>query len=520
LFLPGPGGWFFLLLLGCFLFARPLLLLWDGGTCRHLETGVEFVQHLRIPDTNYVSALFPKVPCLTHSFFGDIAYAVFYQLWQLNGVVLLASTATVLGLTWTYQLARARGLGPVVGPILLVLGLAACSMHWSARCHIFSYLCFLALFYLQFMSGLSERKKTALTALVLLLWVNIHGSFLIGLFVLGVKLVADWLELSWGEKESARRLKWDLTALGAAAMAICFNLRGPGFYTYVAGYLSHPMILLKSNEWRSLDFSLGFQTWSALFVYLILVALWVVPGFRPRLWEFLLVTALFLAGLHTMRLIPYMVIAALLAMGPAWLFVRKKVLSSLARVQPASAGAESEGLKAADGWLRRLLVAILLMEIRVEKQERASKLGAPVYLAAFGVMAAFFLFTPALKIKDFNPERLPVKAVDYIAEHQLSGLGFIYDNWGGYLHWRLGRPVFIDDWTDFYPVPFLEEYVATLMGQAGWQERLDRYKIQYVLIPRSTLLGQALLQSPQWRRAFQDEAGELYVRSNQEQGKY
>lgn len=498
-----------------------MLLLWDGGTCRHLETGIEFITHWHVPDTNYVSALFPKVPCLTHSFFGDIAYALFYQLGQLNGVVLLASTAIVLGLTWTYQLARARGLGPVVGPVLLVLALAACSMHWSARCHIFSYLCFLILFYLQFMCGQSERKKLALTALVLFFWVNLHGSFLIGLFVLGIKLFADWLEACWGVRESALKLKWDLLTIAASALAICLNLRGPGFYTYVTGYLAHPMILLKSNEWRSLDFSLGFQTWSALFVYVVLVALWVVPGFRPRLWEFLLVTALFLAGLHTMRLIPYMVIAALLATGPAWLFVKVKVLSSLRDGESANTGAKSEFVgESSGGWLKQLLVRILQMEARVAVQERSSKLGPPVYLAAFAAMAAFFLFTPSLKIADFNAERLPVKAVDYLAEHQLSGLGFVYDNWGGYLHWRLHRPVFIDDWTDFYPVPFLEEYVSILMGQAGWQELLDRYKIQYVLIPRSSLLGQALLQSPGWRREFQDEAGELYVRQAREQGKY
>jgi len=526
LLLPNLGGWFFLFLLVCFMFLDPLKLLWDGGTCRHLITGVYVLTRHAIPTTNYVSALFPDVACLTHSFLGDLAFGLAFQLWNLKGVVMLSALAISLSLTWSYQFARARGLGSVSALLVLVLAMTACSMHWSARCHLFSYLAFLLLYWLNYLSSVSQRQRLFFSAIIMLCWVNVHGSFLIGILMLALKAISDWLEWAWGWQShpgpagaenptgqlpaTAETLagasgadlravaRWDIFTLIAAAAAICVNLRGPGFYAYVLGYLSHPMILFRSDEWRSLDFSLGIQTWSFLLIFAVLAALWALSDYRPRLWELSLILALYLAGLHTMRLIPYFVLAALPAMGPPWSEWRAASLSG----SPASTA----------GWLKRLCLRFFALEVRVEAQERPRLAVAIARLAIAGLLCATFLLLPSIQVKDFNARKLPVKAVDYIALNGLTGLGFVLDNWGGYLYWRLGRPVFIDDWTDFYPLPFLQEYVATLMGQAGWQDVLDKYHIQYVLIPCRQLLGAALSASPGWQKAFEDQVSELYVR--------
>ncbi|MBI4534188.1 MAG: hypothetical protein HY711_09625, partial [Candidatus Melainabacteria bacterium] len=132
LFLPALGGWFFLYLLALFLFVRPLLLLGDGGSCRHFLNGVYFFEHWHIPTTNYMSSLSPNAPAVTRCLIGDLVSGGAYLLWHLNGVVLLAALALALALTWSYQFARARGLGVLSGLLLLVVATMASSMHWSA----------------------------------------------------------------------------------------------------------------------------------------------------------------------------------------------------------------------------------------------------------------------------------------------------------------------------------------------------------------------------------------------------
>jgi hypothetical protein len=499
LFLPGIGSLFFLLILGCFLFWRPLLLLGDGSACRHLDAGTYILLEHKIHTTNYTSALFPDVRAISASFLGDVLYALSYQLMQLNGLVLVAAVTIALTLTWCYQFARARGLGPVIGLLGMVFVMTAASMHWSARTLVFSHLIFLILFYVTFMAPFTDARRLVVTAVVMLFWVNFHGSFLLGMVMLGARLAGDFIDgAGLSRSEWISSLRWQLMTIAACAVVLCLSPNGPGFYTYVTGYLSHPMIMMKSNEWKSLDFSLGLQTWSFLALYALMVLLWAYSKKRPKMSEFILVNFLFFGGLYTMRLVPYFALAVLPAMALPWAAVADQLLRG--------------GGTADDGEAGMLAAKWFAFEERIDKQERAGGLKPAISIGLGAVMALAFAFAPQCKVADFDPAKLPVSTTRYIIDNHLNGLGFCYDNWGGYLFWRLHRPIFIDDWTDFYPVSFTEEYVQAMMAQPGWQQVLDKYKLEYVLIPHGISLGQALANSPEWQIICNDPASELFVR--------
>jgi hypothetical protein len=501
IFLPGSAGGLFIYILGCFLFFKPLLLLWEGGTCRHLVTGEYFVRHFSVPTTNYVSALFPNVPCLTHSFLGDVILGFAGQFFGLNGVIAAVSLGIVISLMWSYQLGRARGMGAVSGLMIIALVMAACSVHWTARPLVFSYLTFLGLYYVTFMSPMSDRARIIATALIMMLWVNLHGSFLLGLLVLAIKFAFDLLELAWRKGLSKRILVVDLVAIAAAAAAICVNLRGPGFYTYVIDYLHHPMILFRSNEWRSLDFSLGFQTWSFLFLFVLVVACWAISGKRQSPSMVAVTCALFLLGVHTMRMVPYFALSALPAIGYSWSAMREHVLAS------------SDSANA--GWLQRACAWFFNLEKRIESQEVFSWKPVGVQVALTVAVLAVFVFAPQFRISDFDPKRMPVEATNFLQHSGMQkNLGFVYDNWGGYLYWRFREPIFIDDWTDFYPMEFLNQYVATITAGDGWKANLDRYGVSYALIPRDSNLSIALLQTPGWKRAYRDQCSDVFIRTD------
>ncbi len=87
----------------------------------------------------------------------------------MTGIVLIFSIVGALGLMWSYQMARARGMGLLSGLLLVLLVMPAVGMHWSARCHVYTYLPFLILYYLLFISEHKLLLRAIATAFVMCL---------------------------------------------------------------------------------------------------------------------------------------------------------------------------------------------------------------------------------------------------------------------------------------------------------------------------------------------------------------
>ncbi len=230
----------------------------------------------QIPVKNYASSVYPEVDSVTRSWFADLISGAFYHLAGLNGVVFICSFVIVLGLTWSYQMGRARGLGLGSGLIMLSLVMATVGMHWSARSHIYSYLPFLAAYYFVFFKSKTTWRTAIGLALTILLWANLHGSFMIGLAMIALKAIFDAITLirnkgnagSSNKGLAAKQFKWDLITSLLAVLASCLNPRFIAFYSHVAGYLTNPEILHKTDEWRAFDLFAGVGS----FAFLILLA--------------------------------------------------------------------------------------------------------------------------------------------------------------------------------------------------------------------------------------------------------
>ena len=107
---------------------------------------------------------------------------------------------------------------------------------------------------------------------------------------------------------------------------------------------------------------------------------------------------------------------------------------------------------------------------------------------------------------------MPVDAVAYLQEHELSGRLFNSYNWGGYLLWHLPKyPVFIDGRTDLYNDEVIDQWLQVVRGEPGWQDVLDRWDVRLVLIEPSTpLAGQ--LSAAGWQPVYVDEVAVVYLK--------
>lgn len=499
LFLPNLGGWIFLLLLAGFLFFRSNLLLMDGGSCRHFLNGVYLLQHHHVPFVNYFSALFPNEPIVNRCWLGDFAFGSLYHFFNLNGVVFLSTLAIALSLTWAYQIGRARGAGTISGPLLMIPVVAACSLHWSARCHVFSYFPFLLLFQVIFMSTYPTKVRVLLSTSIMLWWTNLHGSFVIGILLLLANLCGHFVEsLFFSKKEEPRAysLKADLLCLIGGAVATFFNFSGSNLHQHLIQYMGNANVPMY-DEWRSIDFSLGLPIWSFVFLFIAFVCMWIISRKKTGMGELVFAGIMFAGGVHSMRIIPYFALLALPVIGPVW----REMQTRFANLNTAKSSV-----------MENSLLAFQRFEKRYEAPERALSKSAPWNIALAAVMAVLFFSLPAFSIRDFSSDRLPVQSAKYIEEHHINGLGFMRDNWAGYMYWRIGKPIFFDDWPEYYPHIVLEEYMQLITASGKWQDLLDKRNVQYVLVPGDTPLSQELAKLPQWQHESVEKGTELYVR--------
>jgi hypothetical protein len=217
--------------------------------------------------------------------------------------------------------------------------------------------------------------------------------------------------------------------------------------------------------------------------------------------ELVLLFGLLIAGFDSMRLIPYFALLVMPAVGPAWRSITAQADRPVQSVESTASTASTESTNPAPP-RKSLLSSLVAFEKRAEDQEPHGLKIALGTLALSAIAGAVMMAAPFAQVSDFDAQRLPVQAVQYLQDHHVDGLGFNYDNWGGYIYFKTRRKVFIDDWADFLPVQFLDDYINMLTAKGDWQKNFERYNFQWVMVPNQSQLAQILQGTPEWRAKF------------------
>jgi hypothetical protein len=118
--------------------------------------------------------------------------------------------------------------------------------------------------------------------------------------------------------------------------------------------------------------------------------------------------------------------------------------------------------------------------------------------------------------------RLPVAAADYLATLPATRLYNTMD-WGGYLAWRLAprQQIFIDGRFQPYPPRVYDDYFAIAAAQPGWDERLDAYGVDALVIdPQDApALKRAVDGDAAWAVVYCDDHAAIYLPRAQAAGR-
>lgn len=447
----------------------------------HLRNAQLMLQHHAFVRHDVFSFTVPGVPWIDHEWLSELPFYLGWQLLGFTGVYLVGAALVLLifgAVLWLcLQASRSMVAATAATTVAAVLSIVS----FGPRTLLFGWLLFcVQLILLEHLRQGRDRAALLLPPLYFL-WINCHGSWLIGLAVLLLTVLAGQLnfrhESLYATRLSRAQNRSLLLALCGIVPALFCNPWGWRLVAYPFNFAFRQTLNVASiEEWRSLQFhSLRGGIVAAVVLLLIVRQLW-----RPRAWavdEVLLFTGSLLAAcLHERFLFLFALVSAPIA---ARSFQRT-----------AEAEQRPHGSLVVNG----LLMALIALSAATNFHRQAAR--QPALADSFPVAAL-----PAL-------DALP------------PGTRLFHEfNWGGYLLWnRPARPVFIDSRIDIFEYNgVFADYIDTVRIKNPL-ELLDRYRIDAVLFEQDTPLTYLLLRTPGWEITWQDTRTVLFRRTNTRRG--
>jgi hypothetical protein len=144
-------------------------------------------------------------------------------------------------------------------------------------------------------------------------------------------------------------------------------------------------------------------------------------------------------------------------------------------------------------------------------------LPASVVAALFALIAIFVTWVPAGRdaLLAKISEKFPVRASDYVQQHNLPKPLFNDYDWGSFLTWYLPQyPVAIDDRTDAYGENLTVAYFKLTTGQVPLQDDAALSRASTILLPADSEMGKALSTLPGYKQVYLDDQAMVLVREN------
>ncbi len=440
----------------------------------HIKTGELILSTHRWATTDPYSYTAKGMPWMSCEWLGDVVFAAVYRMGGLRGLqallVVLAS-AIILAL---YAFATLRcgnsKAGFVAAAVLLTLANASFNLRPQMMGYLFLILTLIALE--RFRQG--KQRAVWMLPVLFMLWINSHGSWIIGLGVVALYIACGLASFRAGSLEAQRwstseRLRLETVfMLSLAAIAVTpYGVRLAAYPFTVASSL--PISVANILEWQVMPFNL---VGGKIFLGLVLGFFLAQTAFRfswpvYEILLFLFGTAM--ACLHVRFLLLFV---------PLFAPVFARVLAR---------------------W--------------VPQYERSKD----KYLLNLALIAAIAIavvhYFPSRSDMDKKlADQFPVQALAYMQQHSVPGRLFNSYGFGGYMV-EAGYQTFIDGRSElFEQAGVLRDYMHITMMKPGAMKVLNAYGIRSCLLQRDEPLSTVLASIPDWQRVYSDSVSALYVK--------
>ena len=455
--------------------AHASAVLRDPDTLWHIAIGHWIIVHATVPDRGIFSATMANAPWIDQEWFAEILMAWGYD--HFGFAALAVGTALSEAAAIAILLRVLLGiLTPLHAMFASVLAGALWFPHLLARPYILT-IPILVMWVAALVRARSEDRAPSLWwGLLIVLWANLHGSFMFGiglaaLFAAEAVLIAP----GWHGRVRAAR-DWGcfgVLALGAALITP-YGLHGLLF----PFHMINMTVLAYIGEWQGVNFSqtsaMPFGLWLLTILFASLSLGWRLPP--TRIGMLLLLVTMTLKHARYMELLGA---------------VSSLLLAPSLRLQLERHGAVTK--------VDRLMAALAR-----PGDWRAIVIGTIVVVVS------------TVTLRDGNPQPrsalFPAAAVAEVNSKHLKGPVFNSYQFGGYLIFS-GIDPFVDGRAELYGDAFVKRYIdAVQLTNDQLTDLLNDYGIIWTIFVPTTPAVTLMDHLPGWQRLYTDSAAVVHVR--------
>jgi hypothetical protein len=452
----------------------------DGDPGRHITFGRYMLATGHAPTEDIFTYTTSGVYLPLYEWGSQIIFGMAYNILGLGGVVVVSAFLISATLTLSYQEFLRRNL-PYLMAFALVLWLGILTMvHWAARPHLFSFLFIIIM--VPWLARMSNGERISLWRFpaIMVIWVNIHGAGYILIFLLWAAYIAGNLWDSW----QSRKTIWNpiikrLVLSGILTLAATLvNPNGWRLWEFTLSYVGNSYLLQIAAETRSVNFH-GFNSYPFLLTLMGTLLLISRSQQKRPMSDSLLMVGWMALGLYAYRNIPI------------YGLVTFPILAEHLRPFVSNIS-----------WLMR---PSQIME-KFEKEHRGYLWSVIISIILVAMLASGIKIDHQRQGYHFNQHEFPVQALDWLEKNPQQGHMFNYFPWGGYMIYRIWpeHSMFIDGQM-IYVESLVREYFQILNAEDGWNDTLQYYEIEWILVPNKARIVYELRHSTQWSLIYEDD---------------
>jgi len=442
----------------------------------HLENARYLLTYHQLPRIDTYSYTAVGQPWINHEWLAEVPYYLAWQAWGLPGVnalFVLLLEVILLGIFFLSYKSSGNLKGSWVVTCFCVF---LTIVSFGPRTILFGYIYLLILLFTLWRFRSRGQAPLWIIPLLFCVWINTHGSWLLGLIVFGLVVASGMVGRTWQRLEAVRwspRQLRQLLVTGAASLAVLLvNPYGYRlvFYPFDLAF-RQKLNTAYGEEWASVNF----HNAQGKVVLLVLVALLlgsVLARYQWKLEDLLL--ALF-AAYSALSHIRFLVLAA-------------------------------------------VLLAPLLAKFLDFMPPYRPEIDKPLLNAGVVALAAVLMvkWLPSqASLENERDKAFPTQALGFVMSHGLAGERmFNYYGWGGYLAWAQPEvKTFIDSRTDIFEYTGVLKDYLDATGLKDTLKVLDRRQVQWVLFPPRDPVSYFLAHTDNWRVVYNDSVAEVFERA-------
>jgi hypothetical protein len=423
-------------------------------------------------------------PWMNHEWIAELPFYLGWRLGGPSGIYWVTVIAVELIFMGVFVLSWLRSRSWKAAAVAAVIATALSTISFGPRTLLFGWLCLIAeLLVLE----ISQQRPRIIWVLPLLfvLWVNTHGSWMIGLVLWAVSLVVNCRTYRLGSLQSVgfsrARLHQNLLAFVLSVAGLFVNPYGWRLVAYPFNLaFQQKLNVANVEEWRSLDF----HSPRGLIVLASLAGLALWQLWRSRSWSATEIAYLGIGIYSAFNYSRFLFLFAIL------------VAPILAR----SFGSPEDGIP----------------------PERVARQTRPLLNAAILFLLLCFIVGRVRTGDTSDPKAqalYPIKATVFLAQVHPQGHVFHEFLWGGYMIWHLRDwPVFVDSRVDIFEYNGTFKDYLDIIRIHNTIALLDKYRIQYVLYEKDSPLIYLLKHSGGWKTDYADDRVILLEREPAQDG--